>query len=497
MGKLLEMLAEELGNKSYGGGGAVVQGFKAGLTPATPSLPYMHGPGGLFGIAGLERDVISTRVQPQGLASALPSRGTVVTNPMFPYLTSYAAAIGANPNGVCDDGPEAGPAATCIQTAQFGRYMYETRTMEIYRQGQQINRGEFLDLTIYNGPNLDGSGNGITQPDVNGNPSLTSEVLQRMMEVGIAFQNKLVPQLYQGNPANNTAGGGYAEFPGLDILIGTNKVDALTGTACPSLASDIKNFNYAKVDSGTGPGNIVNVVSYLLRYLRYNAEHMNLAPVQWIIAMRPELWWELSAVWPCAYMTYRCQNNAGTDQNAALFMDSSDMLAMRDEMRNNMYLIADGIKYPVVTDTGIFENTNTNNNKVSNSCFASDIYVVPVVVRGGLVSTYWEYLDFQKTAMDAIADGSGAGGYSNFWTDGGRYLWTRKPPTNWCVKWAAMIQPRVILRTPQLAGRITNIQYCPLQHVRTPQNAAGNDPYALGGGVGARPAPSLYAEWKS
>src|SRR3972149_517370 len=46
-----------------------------------------------------------------------------------------------------------------------------------------------------------------------------------MLEVGIAFQRKLLRQVYTGNPANNNVGGGYREFPGLDILIGTDKVD--------------------------------------------------------------------------------------------------------------------------------------------------------------------------------------------------------------------------------------------------------------------------------
>jgi hypothetical protein len=39
----------------------------------TPAGPYLHGPGGMFGIAGIDRDIISARVQPIGLASMLPA----------------------------------------------------------------------------------------------------------------------------------------------------------------------------------------------------------------------------------------------------------------------------------------------------------------------------------------------------------------------------------------------------------------------------------------
>lgn len=483
---LLEQLAQELGNIQAS---KAVMGYKAGVSGSSPSTPYMHGPGGLFGVAGLERDVISTRIQPFGLASELPVKKTTVTNPYFPYITSFGSPTGSNPNGVCDDPQEAGPVSTCIQTAQFGRYSFQTRTIDITRNGQQVNRGEFLDLRVYNDPLLDtGVGNGILTPGVNGSPDLTREVLQRMVEVGVAFQNKLVPQVWQGNPANNTAGGGYQEFPGLDILIGTNKFDALTDTACPSLNSDIKNFNYERIDTGTGGTDIVNVVSYLLRYLRYNADHMNLSPTTWSIVMRPELFYELTAVWPCAYMTYRC-NLTGSNE---LMVNANDQLKMRDDMRNGNYLIADGIRYDVILDVGIHESTNTNNNRVSNTCFASDIYVVPRTIRGGMIPLYWEVLDYSQTAMLALADGNGGGGFNDFWTDGGRYIWHRKTPVNWCIQWLAMIQPRVVLLTPQLAGRITNVQYCPLQHTR---DAINTDPYFVGSGVTSRPGPSNYSDW--
>jgi hypothetical protein len=493
---VLEQLMAEIQSaqdtKAYGGGRNVMQRSynKAGLSGSVPSLPYMHGPGGLFSTPGLERDVISTRIHPYGLASDLPASGTVVMNPLYPYLTSFAAPTGSNPNGVCDDPMEAGPVSACLQTAQFGLYSFRTRTIDITQNGRQVNRGEFLDLRVMNDPLLDTGGNGITQPNVNGSPDLTREVLQRFVEVGISFQDKLTRALYNANPANNTAGGGYKEFPGLDILIGVNKYDAISGTACPSLDSDIKDFAYGKLGTGTNDTQVVNAMSYLMRYLSYNADHMNLGPCEWSIVMRPELFWELTAAWPCAYMTYRCQNFVvGAAGNNPLFIDANDQLRMRDDMRNNNYLLIDGIKYPVILDVGIHEDSNTTSNKVSSGCFSSDIYVVPRVIRGGLVATYWEYVDYQQTAMVAAEDGRAA---IDFWTDGGRYLWHKQPPANWCIQWVSRIEPRVILRTPQLAGRLNNVQYCPLQHTREPYT---DEPYFVGGGTTSRPGPSLYSDW--
>lgn len=494
--QVLDMIVDEWVNSRKNGnagggnlgstGRSLVQ-QKAGLSGSAGVGPYNHGYGGLFGVAGLERDVISTRVHPIGLASELPSRGSVVTNPIFPYITGFNAPTGANPNGPCDDAPEAGPMMTCFQTAQFGLVSYQTRTMDISMQGRQMNRGEFLDLRVMNDPLLD-TPNDITTPNVAGAPSLLSDVLQRFVEVGISFQNKLMPMLYSGNPANNTGGGGYKEFPGLDILIGTSKVDALTGTTCPTLNSDVKDFKYGRVDTAPADVNIVNTLSMMMRYLGYTADATNLGPVTWSIVMRPELWWELSAVWPCSYFTSRCM---AMSNSSAVIVEASEQIKMRDDMRNNMYLLIDGIRYEVILDTGIPVESNTTQNKVTSGCFASAIYIVPRTFRNGLAATYWEYVDYQRTAMTALQQAPGGAALS-YWTDGGRYLWHKQPEINWCIRWIGRVEPRVILPVPHLAGKLLNVQYCSMQNVRQP---FPTDPYFVGGGVSGRYGPSLYHDW--
>jgi hypothetical protein len=458
--------------------------FKHDTPTGTPATPYMYGPGGLFGVAGAEREIISTRIHPRGLATHLPARATTRMMPYFPYMTGFLDVTGSNPDGVCDDAQTAGPMKNCFQTAQFGRYTFMTRELELNRLGQQLHRGEFQDLYLVNPPML--QGDDLITPNVGGNPSLANEVAVRMMEVGVAFQNKLIPQVYVGNPANNSAGGGYQEFPGLDILIGTNKVDAFTGAECASLDSDIKNFNYELVTSGS----IVNVLSYMMRYLGFNAERGNFGQVNYAFVMREALWWELSAVWPCAYLTYRCSGQANTNVTTELGIPANEFVRFRDEMRRNKYLIIDGVQYPVITDDGIVEETAGDNGNISEGCFASDIYIVPMSANG-MALTFWEYLDYSKGAMIGAQEGNLAPG--DFWTDGGRYLWHKKPPKNWCVQWISKLEPRLILRTPHLAGRLTNVQYCPLQHERQP---FADDPYHLNGGVSvSRTYTTPYSDW--
>lgn len=461
-------------------------GFRHTTPSGTPSTPYMHGPGGIFSQSGISRDLFSTHVRPTGLISALPARGTIDTNPLFGYITGFQDVSGSVAAGVCDDPETAGAIKGCLQTAQFGRYSYMTRESEINALGRRTNRGEFMDLRVVNNPLMETLG--IGNPNVPGNPDLARDVLERMLEVGIAFQRKLLRQVYTGNPANNNVGGGYREFPGLDILIGTDKVDAITGANCPSLDSDIKNFSYGLVDAAGG-NTIVNVLTYLMRMLESRSETMGFDPTEWIIAMRQSLFWELTAVWPCSYLTYRCSFNA-IDGSKVVNVDAGDHIAMRDAMRAGHYLLIDGKQYPVAIDGGIVEETNTDTASVTSGCFASDIYVIPVSVRGGLGVTFFEYLDYMKGAMIGAADGNYAN--DDFWTDGGRYLWHKKPPTNWCIQHLAKIEPRLVLLTPHLAGRLQNVQYCPLQHER---DALPDDPYFVDGGVTSRAAPSFYSDW--
>lgn len=460
------------------------------LPSGTPQGPYMHGPGGLFATPGVERDVISTRTTAKGLAGRLPARGTVYMHPLYAYITGYGAPTGTNPDGVCDDPMTAGALRNCYQTADFGRYSFQTREAEVNRLGQLNNRGELTDFRLVN-PTLGTTVNGITSPTSSrGAFNMNNEMRMRMEELGIAFEDKLVRQVYTGNPANNSSNGGYLEFPGLDILIGETKVDAKTGTPCPTLRSDIKPFNYANISTGGGQ-DIVHVMTYIMRMLRYKADRGNFGGVQWAVTMRNTLFMELTAVWPCAYMTYRCEEQSNSQ--TSLVIDANDQLRMRDEMRQGMYLMVDGYRLPVIIDDGIVEENASDNGAISTTCFASDLYIVPLTIRGGMMaSTYWEYLDYQADngAMQSLREGGWADNF--FWTDDGKYLWHRKPPTNWCVQHVAKIEPRLILLTPHLAGRVTNIQYCPLQHEPDPIRG---DHYFEDAGVESRASDRLYSDW--
>ncbi len=452
-----------------------------GATGTPTSGGLMHGPGGLFNLYGQDQDVISTVVTPTGILEVLPFYPTVYMDPIFSFVTGIRDDTGDDPAGVCDNCKTAGIKKACRQTAAFGRYCRETRELSVERLFQRVDRSEPDDLRLLNSVR----NQNVLTPSRTNQGLLASELQQALVEVGVSFERLLARQVWQGNPANGNAGGGYAEFPGLDILIGTGKVDAITGTTCPSLDSDIKNYNYQDVCSGTP--SIVEVLTYMYRYVSKLARTTNMDPVDFRWAMREELFYELTSCWPCSYLTFRCNSNA--DSNVVPSVDSAEAIKFRDAMRNGRYLVIDGRQIPVLLDDGIAEDTATNNANLNPGEFASDIYLLPFSVKGSFATLYGEYLDFSKTQPDI-----NLAGMQQIYdvTDGGKFLWI-KDWVRGCFLLQSVIRPRVILRTPHLAGRLQNVKYTPLQHTREPFPTDG---YFVNGGIYSNTWDrTIYHEW--
>lgn len=452
-----------------------------------PSGPYLHGPGGIFGVRGLSRDVVSTFTQITGsLGELLPIKSSNETNPLAAYITGFLRSDTQEKNGICDDPEEAGQMKTCIQTTVFGRKEFKSRELEVNAIGRVVNRGEFTDLRVVNGPLVNQMG-GLMQNFYgisNQNAILGGqEIVSRMMEMAVAFQRWYCPQVYSGNPANSKAGGGYKEFMGLDLLIGTNKVDALSGTACPSLYSDIKSFGYRQISSTTDP-DIHRTLSTMMYILETRAKQNNLSPVDFRIVMRSQLFFELTRVWPLQYNT----SDSGLT-SAGLDLVYLENVKMRDDMRNNNYLIINSKRYGVILDDCIPEENKADNAAIPIGGFASDIYIVPFTARGGTLQTlYWEYYSYTENVLPQLT-----GLPQWFWSDGGMFLWTMGSPKLWCMDVSAKTEPRLRLLTPQLAGRLTDVAYVPLQHIN---DVLPSQDYYVNGGVSTgRPFPSPFSEY--
>ena len=443
----------------------------------TETTCWLHGPGGLLATTGVEADLFSTIVRPSGLQQVLIALPEVYMHPLFGFVTGVSEAGGDEPSTRCGDCREPGLLKVCDQAAPFGRVCVESHELEVGRLGQRNDRSELFDFRLMNNPLL----NDVFTPEqaVGVNGLLSNEIKKQFFLMGTEFQRKLGPMLYTGNPANNV-GTGYMEFYGLESLVGTGKVDAITGTACPSLDSDIKDFAYSDVCSGDK--DIVQYMTYMYRTRKALAEDTGLAPVNLVWVMREPLFYELTACWPCSYSTYRC---LGASEATPLTLSSETMLRMRDEMRSGKFLYIDGEQVPVITDSAIPEYSSATNGHLHDGQFSSDIYLLPLTVLNGIRVLYLQHFDYRANLGQLQVPDLNQ---RYWWTDGGKFLWTYTN-VNFCFKLKTTIEPRLILRTPQLAGRLQNVVYEPLQHTREPFPANG---YWVDGGKTYTSTRSIY-----
>lgn len=474
--QVLEILAKEVGGRL---------GYKHDA-PGTPiTVGYSHGPGGNLAFPGVDNTLFHTIMGSRSLLGQLPATPSLFTNPTFMTLTGVTDETGTEPDGVCDPGPTAGLLKSCILTAPFGRYKRQTEELELDRIGQRVDRADPMDLTLVGSPLAEGGVFGEGPGGVEPPPGdlLTNEVQRKFWERNVTIYRLLSRQLWTATPANNVGAGGYREFAGFETLVNTGNVDAETGQACAAVDSFLSDFSHQRIDIAPGADNIVDALTRLYYEVVDRADRTGVQPVRWVFAMRPQLFYELTAIWPCSYLTYRCQV-AG---NERVNVEGSDQVKFRDAMRQGKYLLIDGVQIPVITDDGMSEDSNTTNANVPSGCFGSDIFLIPMSVVGGRSVTFLEYFQYQNPAVqDAL------GNMILGRIEGPFITWPVQ--TRGCFQWESKIEPRLILRTPWLAARLQNVVYCPTQHTR---DAFPDDPYFTDGGRTSRAGPSFFAVWQS
>jgi len=462
--RLADALSEILGRKQVG--------YKHDAS-GTPNAQYFHGSGGILTMPGLDPKVFSTIVGIEpGILGVLPKNPSVFDTPYYETLTGVQDDSGSEPSTICADCVQPGLLKGCTLSSAFGRICRETREIQLERIGQLVNRSDPMDLILQNLLGIDSMAPAGVPP----NRSLQLELTKLLLEYGTSVSRVISQMVWNGNVANNV-GTGYVPFNGFDLLITTGHTDAVSQTSCPSLDSDLKDFNYQLITS-TNPADIVQVISAMYHYVKRLAETTGMMPVDWVLAMRPTLFHELSQMWPCRYSTFGC--NATTAANATINITGTEMVRERDRLRQMRVLPIEGVEIPVITDVGITEETNGDNANIPAGQMASDIYMIPLRV-GAAPVTYMEFFQFNNPQMGPTLDWFHTGGQSGgVWTtDNGMWFWSNARTAS-CLKARGTIRPRLILRTPQLAGRIQNIRYNPLQHERTP--FPGDDTYFVDGG---------------
>lgn len=450
----------------------MLETFKTASSTATQTPA--HGPGGIFSTPGLNQNVFNAMIIPwSGLAKVLPKYKSVDINPLHAITTGVTAVTGSHPSGNCDPCKVPGNLKEGQISSVFGRRCLSTKTIDVSNVGARVNRGEMTDLRWIGDPFAQAGGALPAFPGGSGSP-LLGELAKARIEFLAGYAQEFSRELYLGNPSNNS--GAHREFRGLNILVNSGYQDAITGAFLSAADSLVVNINANITANGA---TFVNTLTAAYRRQAMAANGMGLSPVTFAFVMPEMMFYELTAVWPCAYASSRCVANAG---GAVVNLDGTDQRQMVQDMRDGEYLLIDGAKVKVILDNAITETDNSGT-------FTSTIYLLPLTIRGGIASTYMEYFDFENGDAREVINAFGtAGKYET--SDGGRFIWARRE-NGFCVSMDSVTRERVILETPWLAARFTNVQYTPIMVTKSGYPSDGNRFY--NGGNTSIPAPSFYA----
>lgn len=464
--------------------------------PLSPVGPYLHGTGGLFNRRDRENPIFAAMMTPNaGVADALPVfngarnldnefGGTDwAFESLITGVTAGALDTFANqPTLPCQDGPVAGLMKFCSLANTLGNYKMSTREVDIFRAGRVSDMADAFTVQVAN--NLPKSVFG--QPT--GTPSLqnatSNELASRIWEMVMGFQRMFYPRVFTGTPANNV--GWAQDIVGLDTHINSgNKVDSLSGQLCTAANSDVKTFGNAIVGSAT---NIIRYMEMVDAFVTYKARRQGLGTPTYMIAMRPELWQEITQIIPAQKLQQVIAVIATMGSTTHANIDANNVYNERNLMRDSMMIPLNGRMVRVVVDDTIPETSLGNLSGLPT--YKSTIYGIPLTVMGGMPVTFWEYFNHDNDQARAIQNAAGG---LTWTTDGGMFRWTSEFAKG-CLKLNATFTPRLRMRTPQIAWRIDNVAYQPLQHFESwdPSSA-----YFTNGGVTTGGANKYYSEWST
>jgi hypothetical protein len=462
---------------------AMAQAMKA--TVADPP-PYnqIHGHGSLFGAVqvGIDPEVVSAMMHWRGVGEHIPIRAVRTLEDFLPFITGVEETSSTERSTECGN-CISGETEACIQHFPTGLVCRETKAIKLSRAIERLNRGD-IDLDLLN--NQLGS-DSPWHPGFA--PTSASDIMQiytawaLLFELPPLFMQKLSPMVYTGNPTNNV-GNAYREFRGLQLLVNTGHVDAFANVTCPALDSDVKDFNFGDVKTQQNPS-FYETLEMAHFYVADNARGQRLDPAQWAIVMRGGLWQILSSIIPVQSIAATLMN-AAVPASFRINLNGTEIVNERNNLRQSGVIALNGQQVPVIVDDGIPELNNANNANLDPGEYASDVYVLPIRYLGNREGMRIEYKDYRFITPEIAATDSMIGGFYKASPDG-RFSWSlvRDGP---CFKIQAETEPRIILRTPQLAARIQNVKYVPLQHLREPDF---DSPYFFKGGVSTR-GPTAY-----
>ena len=451
--------------------GLLNTGQKHDTTGTSQTAQTLHGANaggynGLLSAPGVRPDMYTTAPRTDSLFSMIPLERSEFLNEKSEIMTGVTDVQGTNPTGFCGTPPTFGNMKVCQQVSTFGEFYLGSGVIDLTKVGSLVDRGD-TPRQLLNSGRVDNR----LVPDTLARMEADTrdERASLMYTAGFGIERAFDRVSITGSTANtgNSAVTGFiTEFNGLDALIKTGYVDAVTSQACPAADSKVITFG-ANINNTIAGGDGRDFVEALvdLYWAQLDLAEMLGLVTDFYFVMTRAMFRVATEVWACNYATSRCSQ--GDDRSLNIY--ANDVVALRDSMQNERYLLISGMRIPVLFASGIPQGGGTTANS-----FTQDIYLVPLRVNGA-PSLYMDYFPMDNPYALRFQDMTPDRTFMN----NGLYAVSPSRTQN-CIQFSFAAKPRLILRTPFLAGRLDNVTFTDLRGTRTPYP---NESFYANGGV--------------
>ena len=447
--------------------------MKHDLAALTNQMQVYFAEGGLFADPCLDRAVINATLLPMNsVANSIPVRPSNFELTRWAYLTNNGlnALIGNRPNNPCDPSPTYEDDEACYAECRKGRTSTQTKTGELDALIRLACRGVQDDLFFLGDTRGVSAIAGLSTLQ-NGDIVRMGALRRAMQKSGQALQFDIMRQLWLGDPANNTAGGGFKEFHGLLAQIADDydtpaNHPGLSGDNCEKLNSCVLDFD----DNCIGGGAAIYPYLQAMEAEAFaKAQMMGFSSVDWRWVMHRRHWEELVKVLPCEHISDSCvaptvqPGPGGTLAPIQVNVQADGQVAFRQEMQRSMTISVNGRIYPVLLD----DSLPLVSNGGTPAQYTGSIFFIPWSVNG-TQTLYWEHADY-SVFSEILSPLPGSLMDMLGWSDSGRFHHTVRFNGR-CLEVDTKVELCLVFKAPHLASRLDNVVACPIGCVSFPDN---------------------------
>lgn len=429
-------------------------GQKHDASSATPSNVPTHGPlpgnnaqFGVFTTPGVRPGMWNATPRGRSIGQFIPMYPSLIMNELIEVATGVTAGTGNNVTSACAVGPKPGALKAMSIAAKFGIVHMSTKIFDLTQAGMRRNRAD-VDRQFFNAAQVNNPWLPMV-PGINGDGDINKALTAEMLALGIDMERNIgqVHHVGVADTENNDYRGIARQWNGLDRLIRTGWTDASSGQSVPMADAQVISFNQ-DLDSVLPDGRtfIATLIDAYFSQVDF-LTGIGVNPV-FALAMRPELFRAIAAIWSCSYATTRC---ISSDAGAPVVRSADAQLALYNDILRNQYLPMEGVDVPVVFDDFMPRET------LGNNYYKADILGV-ALSGNGRPTVYGEYFDMNNADAQAIANAFGITDATTSTVNNGLYR-VFKRVTGGCIEYDFFARPRLITDAPFMHFRIDDVWY--------------------------------------